>query len=735
MKGKKLLVSLTVLPLLLTGCNGEKHDPSKDAVTRDDYTSVYETVGSKVNIGMVEEDSRGLAFAKVDGKNYELGMDFLSMAMVYNVTPPTGSEKFKTEEDVYNEWWRLYIQRWNYLMPEIPLYSNQYFDLYATKLDGFVTSPYWGAADAVNKTGSTDGKIILGNATALAGGFRAPSWGKSSGAASDVDINNLTSGYATVMSDFNGKLQWNLYDEDDNPGGALKAEPESTVNEDGTLTYTLEIQPGLKFSDGSEVKAKNYIAGLLCNATAVGVAAGGTGNSGQTIVGFKDFKKDAETGKEFKGIKLFSDNEYKFSVTLTADYAGYYYAMANASFSPDPLKLYLGSATDAIKTKEDGSVYLDSSFFAKEGDDYKVAKEVKANLEDLDPEHIPYSGPFKVSKWDKSAEEATLVRNTQYPGDMFRGNGYENEPDAKAEYKNIDEIKYIKIVADTQNTKFEAGEVNVLAGITGGEETVAALALVTAGKAKETHYDRAGYGKLGFRADFGPTGFAGVRRAIAYSINRDEFAQQFTGGYGSVVDGPYYKGYSAYQAVKDSIKLNRYTVSTAYAKAELEAEGWVYDKDGKEYKSGVRYKKLAGYEKTLDNLTFKSIDGKYETTYVNGEYYMPLAINWFGTQPNNVTDLLVTNWQSLKSANEEIGMYITYTSTDFVTGLYGELMHLEDYGYTGTQRLNAINFATGFNSAIYDFAFNWTIDQDYYEDYSACYLMDEADFLSNYQNA
>ena len=71
MKGKKLLVSLTVLPLLLTGCNGEKHDPSKDAVTRDDYTSVYETVGSKVNIGMVEEDSRGLAFAKVDGKNYE----------------------------------------------------------------------------------------------------------------------------------------------------------------------------------------------------------------------------------------------------------------------------------------------------------------------------------------------------------------------------------------------------------------------------------------------------------------------------------------------------------------------------------------------------------------------------------------------------------------------------------------------------------------------------------------
>ena len=37
----------------------------------------------------------------------------------------TGEEGV-TEEDVYNEWWKLYIQRWNKLVPEVPLYSNQY---------------------------------------------------------------------------------------------------------------------------------------------------------------------------------------------------------------------------------------------------------------------------------------------------------------------------------------------------------------------------------------------------------------------------------------------------------------------------------------------------------------------------------------------------------------------------------------------------------------------------------
>jgi hypothetical protein len=78
-------------------------------------------------------------------------------------------------------------------------------------------------------------------------------------------------------------------------------------------------------------------------------------------------------------------------------------------------------------------------------------------------------------------------------------------------------------------------------------------------------------------------------------------------------------------------------------------------------------------------------------------------------------------------------MYITYTSTTFNTGLYGEYLHIEEYGFDGVWKLNAINFATGFTSAVYDYAFYWTIDPKLYDDYSNCYIMDEADFLENYQ--
>ena len=93
------------------------------------------------------------------------------------------AEEGATAEDVYNEWWKLYIQRWNMLVPEVPLYSNQYFDLYNAKFQNFVTTPYWGAADAIIATtvkAGADNSAILGSSTDLSGQFRNSSWGKSS---------------------------------------------------------------------------------------------------------------------------------------------------------------------------------------------------------------------------------------------------------------------------------------------------------------------------------------------------------------------------------------------------------------------------------------------------------------------------------------------------------------------------------------------------------------------------
>ena len=727
-----VLALLMILPLAVAckkkAVEYETIDPA-DAVEHKDFTSVYDMIGSKVTIDMVEEDQAGMAHVTIDGVKYTLGMDFLSMAMVYNTKVPEGSATYRTEEDVYNMWWKLYIQRWNYLAPEIPLYSNIYYDLYNAKITDFVTTPYWGPADAIVAAKSSDGKVILGSVTDLSGAFRNASWGKSSPGASDLDVQNLVSGYATVMSNKEGAYVWNTVAlAKDEAGKAII--PTSKINEDGTLTYTIKIADNLTFSDGSKITAKNYIVGTLVNSTAVAVEAKGTGNAGTTLVGFDAFKAYDGTNngatvdkvtasKVFKGIRLVDD--YTFEVTFTADYAGYYYSIVNAEFSPDPLALYLG-ANGAIERDEDGYCYLNDAFYAKKDGKYSTAAEITANL--AWNSALPYSGPYVVRNYNESTKTATLALNDKYLGDDVRGKA------------SIATITYVKVVSETQMDQFKAGEVDVIAGITGGDDTEAALKLVkdSPDKYKETHYDRAGYGKLGFRADFGPTGMVEVRQAIMYTINRPEFAQTFTGGHGSVVHGPYYTGFSAYQANKNIIKLNQYTYSSSSAISVLEAGGWIYNEKGEKYdaaKDAVRYKKLSGYELSKDNLNFQSKDGKYKTVKIAGEYYMPLAINWYGTQPNNVTDQLLTAWQSNPASTTEIGMYITYTQTDFNTGLYGELQRDESSGYNGTPMLNAINFASGFTSAVYDYAFNWSIDPEF-EVYSACYIKDEADFYENY---
>ncbi len=681
-----------------------------DIVTREDSRSVYGAIGKGVTIADVWEDETGRAYVTVDGVTYELGMDFLSMAMVYNVTP---AGDFATPTDAYNEWWRLFMQRWNLLVPEVPLYSNQYYDVYNAKIDTLATNPYWNVADAIvgAKVVSGENAVVLGSNTELTGSFRDAAFGKSSPGAADLAVQELTSGYSTVVSNEKGAFVW--------AGENIVTKHEESLNEDGTKTFTVRIADDLAFSDGSPIRAENYLVGLLVGSSKVMREAGGSDAAGLTLKGYEAFHDYDGTGEPipFEGVRLLDENT--FSVTVKEEYANYYYAIRYGAFTPMPCALYLGE----YAIKDDGAgAYIEKGFYEKTDKNgvtaYVAAERIQNNMNETSAAAFPYSGPYYVESYDKSARTATLKRNPLYKGDV-RGKA------------SIDRISYVKIVAETQLDQLKKGRVDVLAGVTGGEETKAALALVDNVKFKENHYDRAGYGKLAFRSDFGATQFAEVRRAVTYTIDRNEFAQVFTGGYGSVVHAPYYVGSEAYLAVKDKLKLNAYEYSVDKAKEELIRGGWVYNADGEAYDEsagGVRYKKLSGYQLSYNNLTFASIDNKYKTVQVNGEYYMPLVINWMGTQPNPVTDQLITAWQNNPNAGERIGAYITYSSGDMTSALYGEYYQMPAYGFTKA-RYGAVNFATGFTSAVYDQSFSWTIDPTMYANYSSNYLMDESDFL------
>lgn len=566
-----------------------------------------------------------------------------------------------------------------------------------------------------------ENKVIVGSTTDLAGDFRWPGFGGSSAGAADQDVNGLIVGYATMETNQGGAYVWN--------DTAVKAHSE-TEDENGNLVITIEINPGLKFSDGSEIKAVNYIASILAFSTNVSVQAGHTGRSGQAFVGFDSFNayngEEAEGAtKEFAGIRLL--DEYTFSMTVKApDYYPYYFANTYGAVSPEALGLVLG---EGVEVKDDGNgAYLTEAWYEKDAEGAFV-KAAHLEAARYDWNTYPVSGPYYVSDWDDSTKIATLTINPEFAGN-FEG----QKPSIKT-------IVYTKIVQETQLDQFKTGQVDILSGITGGDDTKAALAVVdeSNGKFDEVHYQRAGYGKLQFECDFGPTMFASVRKAVAYVLNTSEFAEAFTGGYGTVVYGPYSPDFDMWVAVEDEINLIDYSFSVENAKQALIDGGWIYNETGAEFVEGtdtVRYKKLTAEEATDVNIAYASVantDGKeYKTVKVGDDYYMPCVINWFGTTNNNVTDMLGARLVGTENV-AAIGMVVRSTIGDF-DKLLGEIYRETSYGYGGTPTFGMFNLATGWNSAVYDYAYNWSLDPIYFG-YSSNKLYDEYDVAFPYYAA
>ena len=678
----------------------------EDGIFGLDYDSLYNVLGDRITIDMVYEVD-GLAYAQVDGVEYELGMDFLSMAMICNTRPIPDNPAYDTADEVYNAWWRYYIQRWNALAAQVPLYSRRYCHVYSAKLKNYAVTPYWGAAQAIPLASvdkaQGDNALIVGTTGTLSGSFRDASFGKAQPGAADLEIQQLTTGLATVEADGTGLYAWNP---------TVVADHVETVNEDGSKTFQITIRKDLVFSDGSPITAANYLVHTLVFGSAVATqAAGRDAMAGACYVGYKAYRAADSEAVPFQGLRLI--DTYTFSVTVAPEYLPDYYDLTYAAFRPEYLPMWLGNA---CAIADDGlGAFITGGWYDTDSEGYVHADHISKARRDIDT--YPYSGPYRVTGWDEATGTATLTVNLRYPGGP---SGF---------LPTIETVTYVKTTEQTCFEDLESGRVELLADLAGGEALDAALALVQENpeRFESVCYDLDGYGRLGYRADFGPVSFPEVRQAIAYCMDRESFGQAVTGGYSSTVDGPYYTASASWIANQDTLTLNPYAVSTEDAIAVLEAGGWLYNADGTGYTGqGVRYRKLSPEELTEANRNYSSLDGAYKTVEVNGEYYMPLAVNWFAASGSAATELLKTTWAEA-DRTARIGMAVQYTQGDFRV-LLAEYTQDPSAGYGGVPVYSVFNFTTGRQGAMYNFAWNWTIDPELFGTYSGCYIKDAADF-------
>lgn len=514
-------------------------------------------------------------------------------------------------------------------------------------------------AASTERPTTPSGQLIIGTTTDLEQDFYDPIYNNS---ATNYKVCGLLHGYSTVITTKEGEWQTDP---------VVVADLQTAENEDGTKTYTIKINDGLVWSDDSPVTAKDYVFALLLESSPEMMGVDNYAATGYTTLeGWADFNSGST--KALKGVHLIDD--LTFSVTIAAEELPYHYDLAYALVTPRPLAV-LAPGCD-VEDTEDGATITGE--FTTE-----LLLETIGNTDTgyrYNPQVV--CGPYKLVSYDASSRQGTFEVNENFAG-TFDG--------VKPMIKTV----IIKTVtADTEINELQAGTVDLLFSISGGESIEAGLDLVDAGTAQKHTYFRYGYGKIQFDCSQFPTDSENVRQAIAYCLDRNEFARQYSGGYATVVHGEYGLSQWEFTDSKDWIdeNLNTYEKDIEKAKEVLAADGWNLNAEGEEYKDG-------------DGVRYKEVDGELK----------PLEIQWCNTEGNPVSELLST---MLPEAMKEAGMELKPTTTDFPT-LITAITH------DGETIYNMYNLATGFSlqhSPWYYYSMdetylgslndNWILDQE-----------------------
>lgn len=502
------------------------------------------------------------------------------------------------------------------------------------------------------------GQLVIGSITQVINEFYDTSFSSSETNYNMYDL--IHGGYDTVVFSKEGEFQYN---------DTVVASHEETENEDGTKTYTVTINDGLVWSDGTPITAKDYVfAVLLENSDEMAGVDGYPCNTGYSYVGYDEWLDGSADA--FAGVHLVDD--MTFSLTVKAEELPYHYDITYALLRPRPLHVIAPECD--VEDTENGATIT--------GDFTTELLQETINNVDTGYRYNPKvtCGPYLFDNFDEASQQATLKANPEFVGD-YRG------------VKPSIETLVIKTVSsDTMMNELESGSVDLLYGCSGGDTINAGLDLVEEGKAADTTYMRNGYGKIQFDCSVFPTDSQNVRQAIAYCLDRNEFARQYTGGYGSVVHSFYGLAQWEYQDSAEWINenLNTYEMNVDEAKKLLEADGWNLNADGTPYSgTGTRY---------------KEVDGEI----------VPLVITWCNSEGNPVSELLAT---MLPETMAEAGIELQATTTDFAT-LQNGILHAGDTMY------NMYNLATGFataNSPWYYFS----SDEAWMGNYNTNWIADE----------
>lgn len=523
---------------------------------------------------------------------------------------------------------------------------------------------------------SSASQIVYGVTNTMAGDLGFGQWSSVGG---DKPVYSLIDAYAPTCYDQNGQWVW---DE------TVVASHDIADNDDGTKTYTVTIKEGLKFSDGSAITAKNYVAYPLLFTSPAAVAKEAYGRIAKEFVGQEAYKDgSADT---FAGLRLI--DEYTFAIDVAEKYSTYYYGLALLNFSPISYQMWLDDDAADVADDGNGCYFVTSQDFTPEnyGEKINNGRFIYTNR--------VCSGPYYLESLDVAANEAVLRVNTNYLGN-FEG-----------QKPSIETIIVKSVNAATMLDQLKKGEIDLIDNIGDGDIINACFDLADEGGFQATNYPYAGMMMLFMQCDWGPVQFLEVRQALTYLTNREAICQEATQGYGNVINSQYAFAQWMAQAKEEELnsELEAYAYSLDKAVEVLKAGGWVYNADGSDYVDGsntVRYKKVTAEQAAYND---GIMDG---CVPFEGGYLMPLHLKYIGHAEGDGAE---------STLNELLTIYLLDSDTTVSAGMTFEktatsdaelLSYLNRRGTDGEdvsyQSYNVFSLISGLSGAKFDESGGW----------------------------
>jgi peptide/nickel transport system substrate-binding protein len=441
------------------------------------------------------------------------------------------------------------------------------------------------------------GSIVIGDGTVLLGNFISGFSTEATGQWMMELLHGWWSSSGTMVMDYTGNWHPNPL--------MLREDPAVRFNPDGTRTYTFNLYTDNVWSDGTPITARDFVFSIMMMSSPASRSINRSVTGGEWVEGYFEFLNgmtedgyflDADGNlipddpddedqvgvptNVFRGLRLYSDSS--FSVTIRASGFPFVWDFLYQNWTPAPFH-YFNQGFNMVITDTPNGVRIDNMTNEWAQQRINAPGGIRFNP-------TVTSGAYRLVSFDEGSNNVVLERNPLFGGTF---DGF---------MPQIQTIALTNAPAATIMDSLRIGQIDMVHAMRAGLRITEGWAIVNdLGQHRGADFPRHGYGYLAWHQDHGPAQFPEVRRAIAWLLDRDEFARAFTMGWGTVQHGPYALTGPEFNARGQDLynhpDFTHYGFNPTNAIRELEAGGWVLNSQGEPFRPGVdewRYKDVTG---------------------------------------------------------------------------------------------------------------------------------------------